>query len=82
MMCRDDVGCANQLKIDYIIAFYSYLSKHGEMQKSSLFHGTVLILVFYLSIFYQYSTIKRLIYILNAPHLKHTSSKIIFILHL
>ena len=52
------------------------------MQKSSLFHGIVLILAFFPFNFYQYSAIQRLIYILNAPHLKQTSSKIIAILHL
>ena len=73
--------------MDYPVAYYSYLSKHRKKRftyaeeffvswncpNSSFFP---------FNFFYQYSAIQRLIYMLNAPHLKHTSSKIIIILHL
>lgn len=48
--------------------------------QSFLFHAIVLILTSLFSIFYQYSVIKRLVYFLNAPHLKYTSSTIIITL--
>ena len=47
------------------------------MQKGSLFHAVVLILVFFFSMFYQYSVIKRFVCFLDAPYLKYTTSTII-----